>query len=431
MFHTEMQKNIRFNFIINTLDAAFFGFGILGVASNYTILPLFLDHMTDSTMLISLIAAIRVIGWHVPQLLTVSHVARVKRYKPMTLMMTIHERWPFLGLALVALLIPTVGREWGLILTFLMVSWHSLGGGLTSTPWQSMIAKIIPPNRRGTFFGIQSGTANMLSGVGAVIAGLLLKDVAFPLNFALCFFIASLFAAISWAFLSQAREPENTFGSPQRSQGDFWRQIKTIIQSDTNLRWFLVARTLVHFAWMPLNLYTIYAVRRFTMDEVTAGMVMGVLLLAQTIANPVIGWVGDRWGHRRIFAIGGLTMAISAALAFAAPNITWFYLVFGLAGIVNAIFWTSMLAMTAEFGSEHDRPFYIGLTNTLIAPAALIAPLLGGWLADVIGFEVAFVIAAVSGFLMALVLQFIMRDPRPVTLRAVEQPVPAFSPAGD
>jgi MFS family permease len=124
-------------------------------------------------------------------------------------------------------------------------------------------------------------------------------------------------------------------------------------------------------------------------------------------------------------------MATSAALAFAAPDITWFYLVFALAGIVNAIFWTSMLAMTAEFGSEHNRPFYIGLTNTLIAPAALIAPLLGGWLADAIGFEVAFVIAAVSGFLMALVLQFIMRDPRPITPTVDVEPVPAFSPAGD
>ena len=35
-----------------------------------------------------------------------------------------------------------------------------------------------------------------------------------------------------------------------------------------------------------------------------------------------------------------------------------------------------------EFGEEEDRPAYIGLANTLIAPFTFLAPVLGGWLAD-------------------------------------------------
>ena len=39
----------------------------------------------------------------------------------------------------------------------------------------------------------------------------------------------------------------------------------------------------------------------------------------------------------------------------------------------------------AAFGSEAERPVYIGLSNTLIAPATILAPVLGGLIADLAG----------------------------------------------
>jgi hypothetical protein len=40
------------------------------------------------------------------------------------------------------------------------------------------------------------------------------------------------------------------------------------------------------------------------------------------------------------------------------------------------------MTMTVDFSSEDERPFYIGLAQTLTAPATIIAPLIGGWIAD-------------------------------------------------
>ena len=74
-----------------------------------------------------------------------------------------------------------------------------------------------------------------------------------------------------------------------------------------------------------------------------------------------------------------------------------------------------MLTITVEFGSEFERPYYIGLANTLIAPATLIAPVLGGFLADTVGFQATFGLALVASLLAVLVLMVVMRDPR--TLR--------------
>ena len=60
--------------------------------------------------------------------------------------------------------------------------------------------------------------------------------------------------------------------------------------------------------------------------------------------------------------------------------------------------------MTLKFGTLAERPAYIGLANTLIAPVTILAPLLGGWLADYAGFEYTFVLSAICGVVTAIVL---------------------------
>jgi MFS family permease len=157
--------------------------------------------------------------------------------------------------------------------------------------------------------------------------------------------------------------------------------------------------------------FTVFAVRQFSMDAGTAGVMTGVLMVAQTIANPIFGWLGDRYSHRLMFAVGILMAGASAFIAMAAPSLEWFYLVFALAGFAGAGLWTTAMALTVEFGSEADRPAYIGLANTLTAPATLVAPLLAGWLADSVSYQAMFGVAAFSGLLTAALI-YIMPEPR-------------------
>ena len=96
MFHPEIQKHFRHNFIVNVIDGAFFGLA-MGMASTVTVIPLFVATLTDSTTLIGFIASLHIIGWQLPQILTASRVARLKRYLPMVVWMSFNERWPFAG----------------------------------------------------------------------------------------------------------------------------------------------------------------------------------------------------------------------------------------------------------------------------------------------------------------------------------------------
>jgi MFS family permease len=412
---TTLEKNIRenlkYNVIVGLSDGGLFGVA-LGFASFSAVLPLFVASMTDSATLIGLVPAIHSAGWLFPQLFTASYVSRLRKYKRTVLMTTIHERIPFLGFAIVALLLPFIGRNAGLILTFLLLIWQGLGGGFTANAWTSMISKIIPPESRGTFFGLQGGLANLFISMSAIGAGYLLDYLNSPWNFATCFLLAVVFFALSWFALAQTREPEDTEKVIPAEKTHFWVDAKRVLSRDKNFNWFLVVRVLSQFATMGFSFYIIYALREFNMDAITAGFLTATLTISQTVANISMGWFGDRVGHRAMLIIGAVAAFLSAVLAWNAASIAWFYPIFLLTGVANVAIWTNSMTMTVDFGGETERPIYIGLSQTLTAPATIIAPILGGWIVDAAGFTPTFTISIILSLGMLGILVFLVKDPR-------------------
>src|SRR5512138_3315685 len=244
-----IHRHLRYNVIVIVLDGGFFGLGI-GFGSFSTILPLFVASMTSSATLIGLVPAIHATGWLLPQLFTASYTSRLRRYKRTVILTTIHERVPFLGFALVALLLPKIGLQAGLIITFILLTWQGLGGGFTANAWVSMISKIMPPESRGTFFGTQAAVANLFISGAAVVAGYLLKSLDAPFNFMTCFLITGFFFTCSWIALALTREPADYEKVIEKNPAPFWHGAGRILKRDQNFNWFLTARILSQFATM-------------------------------------------------------------------------------------------------------------------------------------------------------------------------------------
>jgi MFS family permease len=406
-----IRKHLRYNVTVNMMDGGFFGLA-LGFASFSTILPLFVASMTDSATLIGLVPAIHSAGWLLPQLFTATFIARLRRYKRTVMLLTIHERVPFLGLALVAFLLPKIGIQAGLIITFIFLTWQGLGGGFTANPWTSLISKIIPPEMRGTFFGTQAAVANLFISGAAVAAGYVLDWFNAPFNFMICFLAASLFFIFSWFALAMTREPADYEKVIEENPLPFWHGAGQILKRDKNFNWFLTARTLSQFATMGFSFYIVYALRRFQMDAVTAGYLTATLTIAQTVANAGMGWLGDRVGHRLMLVIGAASATLSSLLAWFAPSLAWFFPIFILSGFANVSIWTNGMTMTVDFSDEKERPFYIGLAQTLTAPATIIAPLIGGWIADTQGFVLTFALSMILSIVMMAILVFLVKEPR-------------------
>lgn len=433
------EAQLFYNFGVHSLDAAFFGLAI-GLASWITVVPLFLDRFTDSALLVGMIVSVQPLGWHLPQLATAGRVSRLGRFLPMVMRMTIIERVPFFALALLALYASRLEPTTVIVATYLLVALIGLGGGLTATPFQAMVGKIVPMRRHGLFYGLKTAAANLLLAAGAVAAGGILGASPEGRDFAICFALAGLATVASWLILSRTREVEAepaatasglaipltpargatlaaSFGASGVESADIGDLDPTaaasipgsakamdILRADPDFRWFIAARTLAQVCTMAAAYYTVYALRRFGADGAALGWMTALFAMAQALGNPLLGWAGDRWGHRAAMSLGLVAGSLGALIALLAPDISWLYGAYFLTGLANVAAFTLPLAMNLRFGTPAQRPTYIGLSSTLTAPSIFLAPWIGGILAEHLGYGATFGLAALGGLGAALIL---------------------------
>jgi MFS family permease len=264
-----------------------------------------------------------------------------------------------------------------------------------------------------------------------VAAGYILDRVHMPVNFSLCFLLTVAGLVFSYIALGLTREPvDHEKVIPERLPSP-WQGGLEILRRDRNFAAYLFIRLLSQFATMGFAFYIVYGLRRFNMSDLTAGFLTAALLITQTVANALMGWLGDRFGHRAMLIAGSVAVALSSLLAWGAPSLGWLYPVFILSGLANVAYWTIGMAITVEFGTEETRPTYIGLSNTLVAPFTIIAPLIGGWIAEGAGFQATFMVSAVGGLVIAALLFWLVRDPRPRKASAPRVEEGELEPAPD
>lgn len=228
---------------------------------------------------------------------------------------------------------------------------------------------------------------------------------------------------ISFAFMSLTREPEGLRPVEVQPKG-FWQESRRILKTNVNFVAFLLMRSLSQFAAVAFSFYIVYVVWNFGVTEAEAGFMTGVYLLASILSSLGMGRLADRWSPRAVMVIGALAATLSATIAMFAPTADWFYASFILTSVAAVAIWTIPLPLSVQFGTEEERPYYIGLSSTVTAPATLLAPVLGGWLADTAGFQATFMVSIAFGILMAAMLLFVVKDP-PREQVGVPQPVRA------
>jgi MFS family permease len=418
----EIEKNFRWNFTVNMLDGASFWLGASFISSS-VILPLYLSHFTSNPILIGLIPFFATAGYLLPQLFTANVVQRapIKKIFPVNIGFFL-ERLPIIPLAPTAWLLAT-NHPVGATIAFLACyGWHCIGAGTIGVGWQDMIAKLIPVDRRGRFFGISNFIGNGTGILGALVVPFVLAKFAFPNGFVIAFAIAALFIFISWLFISMSREPAVYSNKPVTSQSDYFRSLPGILRKDHNFLMYLIAQIVFSLSSMANGFLVVYAVKTWNMTDSSASGFTIALQVGTTLAYLIFGFLSDRKGHKLTLEICVLISILSLVLAFLAPNPIWFYLILFLRGAVTAGTFISGISIVYEFTDPENRPTYIGLANTIPGIASGIAPLLGGWLAGTVNYKVLFITAAVIAVISFALLTFSVREPRKVQVKDVDLP---------
>jgi MFS family permease len=408
----EISRDYRWNFTVNALDGASFWFGMSFISSTI-ILPLYVSHFTDNPILIGLIPFIATAGYLVPQLFSANAVERAPRKKffPVTLGFFL-ERIPIFLLGPTAYLLAVGQPELALTTFFILYAWHTFGAGVTIVGWQDMIAKLIPVDRRGRFFGITNFIGNGSGILGAIAVPIVLSKFTFPLGYVISFVIAAFLVFLSWVFLSLTREPPVYSSKPAVSQLDYLRSLPDILRRDHNFRTYLFSSIIFYVSGMATGFLVVYTVQTWDLPDAQASGFIITMQVGLALANLFFGFLADRKGHKLNLEICMALSTISLILAILAPNFWWFFPIFFLRGAVNAGNFISGISIVYEFTDAENRPTYIGLANTIPGIAGAIAPLIGGWLVGVISYQVMFIISAVIGALGWALLRFAVHEPR-------------------
>ncbi len=410
-FEREVERNYRYNSVVNVLDGTFFWLGASFIASR-TILPLYVSHFTDSKLVIGLLSTLAAAGWLLPQLFTANWVQRLPRKKVVVVNLGLFtERLPVVLMAPAAMLsirFPTLA----LIAFFVLFAWHVVGAGVVAVAWQDMIAKVIPLDRRGRFFGIANFGGTATGVLSAAAATWLLGHYDFPYDYVFCFAVAAVFIFISWVFLALTREPPRVSQEPIISQREYWRRLPAILRADLNFRRYLLSQVVIAMGGMAVGFLAVYAAQRWQLPDSQAGSFTASMLTGQALCNLLFGVLADRKGHKLVLELSILLGALAVGLAGLAPVPAWFYAVFALSGASAAGFILSGIMIVFEFSAPDVRPTYIGLNNTVAGIVNVVAPMLGGWLAGVVGYRGLFAVAFVITLVGFAMLHWSVREPR-------------------
>jgi MFS family permease len=403
-------KHFKRNFFANLMDSGFWFFGDSFVAA-YTIMPVFMSTLTDSPILIGMIPALEGAGWFLPQLFLAKHLEGRSRRLPLVLKLGVFDRVPILFLAVCAFFILRLDRNVavGLFLFFYLVKVFS--NGLVALPWQELIATVIPVSHRGRYWGSALILGRSMGMIGAIISGVMLSNIEYPTNYAFMFLIGFVCAGISYFFLSLNKEPEIERQN-SAEQASIWGRIRRILKSDRNFGIYLVNRVAVFLSFMGLGFVTVYGLDRFNLPISYSAIFTGVMLASEIVGYGIWGTIGDRDGYKRVIEISNLIL-IFGLIGLLLTNKVWgLYIVFGIISIAHSGEYIADQNIAMEFGKEEDRPTYIGMSKTLTGPVFLVAPIIGGGIVKLLGYQAMFLAALIVSFISFVIIKFFVTEPR-------------------
>ena len=154
------------------------------------------------------------------------------------------------------------------------------------------------------------------------------------------------------------------------------------------------------------------------------GIILSIHRLIRIPANPLAGFLLDRFGRRRPLFIFGMVLAVASSAAY---GLVHGFMPFLLARLAWGVAWMLVnitgITMVLDLSSPDTRGRLSGLYNTGIWAGYAIGPLLGGFLVDSFAFRNAMLMCAAISAAGLLVVVFLLPETAPARTAHSEMPV--------
>lgn len=379
-----MQRHLTRNYV------ALLAHGMLGqtgfrLVNAPTFMPAYLMLLSGgSEFIVSLGLALQALGMTLTPFLAANLIAHRKRVLPVGLISGALMRSTILMIALCGFFLEGTTALVGVLLSLTLLGVFS---GMQGVIFNFLNSKIIPVSKRGRLTGLRNFLAGIVSAAVAFIAGaLLLGDVPDATGYSWTFLLGFVLTSLGLMMLLAVREPEPPEVRDKQPLGASLAKLPQLLRDDPAFTRYCLARALATMGRMALPFYILYAGQSIGLDGLTLGTLTIAFTGAATLSNLAWGAMADRTGFR-------LTLLLSIALWIASTGLLIFTdglimaaMVFIGVGAAVQGFQNSSQNLTLEFGDRDDLPARLAIANTASELAGTIGTLLGGLLAQYLGY---------------------------------------------
>ncbi|MCL6525922.1 MAG: MFS transporter [Thermaceae bacterium] len=334
--------------------------------------------------IVGLLPALLGAGSMVPQVFVAPYVARLSRK------IELYRRVAWLragSLWVVVVATFVLGQHPHLLLPvfILGLAANGLFSGISSLPFWEAIGKTVPMERRAGLFSAR----NLVGGVLGFLTGFVVRFILglplpFPHTYAIIFALGAIAYGYCWYFFGLIKEP------PEEGKTD--RISLRLPFRDFYFRRFLRVRVLLAVGGMVEPFYAAFAVRQLHQSG-EIGLYLTIFTLSSVLANLLWVQVSRRYGSKTLMLVGAALGTLTPVLALLLPPGDYWG-VFVLQGAYLAAIGVSTSTYLLNLAPDNNRSSYIGLSNTIVGLLSF-SPVLGGFLADRIGYVGPMLLASV------------------------------------
>jgi len=389
---------------LNYFHIILLGFATLGVSMfwslNVALVPLLLEKITTSAMLIGLALSIGAISGVVTPILAGVISDRLDT--------SWGKRRPFVFfggiIASVAVVFVPFSRQYVLTLLILTVLYIALNSYVS--PVFAFIPDVVPEDQRGKAAGVYG----VLRGIGTLI-GLAFGGYLWRFGISKPFLATGLIILITALVTFLGSAPYDTISAGKSDVCiDEWKNLKDYLRSLTkypSVMSFFCAQALWWMGFgVAIPFFTLFAKNVLNVSVSTSSSVLTVFGIIALVSMIPVARLGDRWSPRIIMGIGLMILGCAALFGYFVSSLVQLYITMAFCAVGVSALMTLPYAFIAEASPEGRKAEFYGLESISISTPQVIALWLGGTLIDYVGYRIIFLIAAIAVFSSILVLFF-------------------------
>jgi MFS family permease len=291
------------------------------------------------------------------------------------------------------------------IAVYIVVILHGLTaipGAVLNVSMTTIIGMATTAKRRPTMLSTRWAVHGVFAAAIGFAAGQWLDWAPFPINYQILFASAILAGAGSWAVLSRLKLAEQ---APRPAHRIDLREMASLVTRTVGFRNFLIAEFVLRMGtFLPNALFSIYRVRELGSSDAWLGTLLTVERLLSVLAYVLLSRYGSHPRVRRYLWLGCIGVGlypVATALAQTTQQLL-------LSAVIAGVFFPAMNIFLSDtlyvVSPEEHRPTFIASNSFVMNITAFVGPLLGTWLAAVVGIREALVVATIIRLLGALAM---------------------------